>query len=264
MKFKFTDYHVHTVNWSMDVGKNGPKFEDYAKIAEIHEINVGFLDHFELYSIENDKYNSFSNGNIENYLEEIDKIKETYDFILSGLEVEYYRDREIELLEFMDDYSRELDFIGGTIHEWIPGYPVTTRKKLLELLERKSIKAVIDEYFEACEFMINSKLFSNICHLDTIFRYINENDIKPTEDCNVSEDRVLELGRKCIRNNIKIEYNISGERFPIGRPFPSKDIITQLIKEGAKYFVGSDSHSLDYFEKQIPKVKEAYIYLNSI
>ncbi|MFX1454681.1 MAG: hypothetical protein ACFFDB_04840 [Promethearchaeota archaeon] len=264
MKFKFTDYHVHTANWSTDIDIDGPTFEDYAKIAEIHEINICFLDHFELYSIENDKHNPFSNGNIVNYLEEIDELKETYDFILSGLEVEYYKDKEIELLEFMDDYGKELDFIGGTIHEWILGYPVTTRVKLLKLLERRSIKTVIDEYFESCELMINSKIFSNICHLDTIFRYINENDIKPTEDCDVSEERVLELGRKCIKSKIAVEYNISGERFPIGRPFPSKSIISQLIKEGAKFFVGSDSHSLDYFEKQIPKVKEAYVYLNSI
>jgi HisJ family histidinol phosphate phosphatase len=264
MKFKFTDYHVHTAKWSSDISKDGPQFEDYIKIAENHEINICFLDHYELYSIENDKTNPFCDGNIDNYLEEIDELKETYDFIYSGIEVEYYKDREIELLEFMDDYKRELDFIGGTIHEWILGYPVTTRKKLLKLLEKKKIKTIIDEYFETCEMMINSKIFTNICHIDTIFRYINENDIKPTEDCNISEERVLELGRLCISNKMRIEYNISGERFPVGRPFPSKPVISQLVREGCKFFVGSDSHSLDYFEKQITKVKDAYVYLNQL
>jgi HisJ family histidinol phosphate phosphatase len=264
MKFKFTDYHVHTADWSTDIDKGGPKFEDYIKIAEEYEINICFLDHFELYSIETDKNNPFANGNIENFLEEIDELKETYDFIFSGLEVEYYRDREIELLEFMDDYKKELDFIGGTIHEWILGYPITTRDKLVKLLDKKEVKVIIDEYFETCEMMINSKIFKNICHLDVVFRYINENDIIPTKDCDVSEERVLNLGRMCIKNNLNIEYNISGEKFPIGHPFPSKSVITQLIKEGGKYFVGSDSHSLNYFEKQIPKVKDAYSYLNSI
>jgi HisJ family histidinol phosphate phosphatase len=264
MKFKFTDYHVHTAKWSMDVNKDGPKFEDYIKIAEIHEINICFLNHFELYSIENDKTDPFYDGNIDNYLEEIDELKETYDFIYSGLEVEYYRDREIELLEFMDDYNRELDFIGGTIHEWIPGYPITNREKLVKLLEKKKMKTIIDEYFDICKMMVKSKIFKNICHLDTIFRYINENDIMPTKDCNVSEERVLELGRVCINNKMRLEYNISGERFPIGRPFPSKSVISQLVKEGCKFFVGSDSHSLDYFENQITKVKDAYQYLYSI
>ena len=126
------------------------------------------------------------------------------------------------------------------------------------------MKSIIDEYFEISKEMINSKIFKNICHLDTIFRYINEHDIKPEEDCNVSEERVLELGRLCIKNNIHIEYNLSGKKFPIGRPFPSKTVISQLKKEGGIFFVGSDSHSVDYFESQVDKVKEAYLYLNSI
>ena len=264
MKFKFTDYHVHTAKWSADISKDGPQFEDYIKIAENHEINICFLDHYELYSIENDKTNPFCDGNIDNYLEEIDELKETYDFIYSGIEVEYYKDREIELLEFMDDYKRELDFIGGTIHEWILGYPITNREKLVKLLEKKKMKTIIDEYFETCEMMVNSKIFTSICHIDTIFRYINENDIIPTKDCDVTEERVLKIGRTCIKNNMRVEYNLSGERFPVGRPFPSKPVISQLVREGCKFFVGSDSHSLDYFEKQITKVKDAYVYLNQL
>ncbi|MFX0083328.1 MAG: hypothetical protein ACFE94_16400 [Candidatus Hodarchaeota archaeon] len=263
MKFKYTDYHVHTAKWSADIEENGPIFEDYIKIAEKNEINVCFLEHYELYYIEKDKSNPFYNGNIDNYLEELDEIKETYDFIYSGLEVEYYKDREIELLEFMDDYEKELDFIGGTIHEWIFGYPITSKEKLIKFLEKKKMKEIIDEYFETSEMMINSKIFKNICHIDTIFRYINENDIKPEEDCDVSEERVLELGRLCIKNNIRIEYNLSGKKFSIGRSFPSKSVISLLMKEGGKFFVGSDSHSLDYFESQINNVKGAYRYIDS-
>ncbi|MFX1345512.1 MAG: PHP domain-containing protein [Promethearchaeota archaeon] len=264
MKFKLTDYHVHTAKWSIDIDENGPYFEDYIKIAENNQINICFLEHYELYSIEKDKNNPFYNGNINNYLEELDELKETYDFILCGLEVDYYKDREIELLEFMDDYEKELDFIGGTVHEWIFGYPVTTKKKLIEFLEKKKMKDIIDEYFETTKMMINSQIFRNICHIDTIFRYINENDIKPEDDCDVSESRVLDLGRLCIKNKIQIEYNLSGNRFSIGRSFPSKMLTTQLLKEGGKFFVGSDSHSLDYFESQIPNVKKAYLFINSI
>ena len=31
MKFKYTDYHIHTSDWSSDIDENGPKFEDYIK-----------------------------------------------------------------------------------------------------------------------------------------------------------------------------------------------------------------------------------------
>ncbi|MGB5911605.1 MAG: PHP domain-containing protein [Promethearchaeia archaeon] len=264
MRFKNTDYHVHTKNWSIDVDQDGPIFEDYIKLAEMHQINVCFLEHFELYYVEKDKLNPFYNGGIDDYLEEIDKLKETYDFILGGLEVEYYIDREITLMEFMDDYGKELDFIAGSIHEWIHQYPITTRERLEELVKKVSVKQIIDDYFEVYKKMIESRIFKNVCHIDTIFRYINENDIIPTKDSNTSDERVLELGRICIKNKIQIEYNLSGTKFPIGRTFPSKGVLINLLNEGATFFVGSDSHSVNYFTKQIPKVKKAYDLIYSI
>ena len=42
------------------------------------------------------------------------------------------------------------------------------------------------------------------------------------------------------------------------------EVMKQLKTEGAEYFVGSDSHSLDYFKEKIPKVIEAYKILNLI
>jgi len=263
MKFKYTDYHVHT-NWSLDIAENGPKFEEYIVVAEKNRINVCFLDHYELYYLEKDKKTPFYDENIYNYLEEIDTLKETYDFILSGLEVDYYPEKETQLREFMDDNAREIDFIAGTIHEWIPNYPITLRDKLNELIEKIPMKQIIDEYFEVSESLIKSKIFKNICHIDTIFRYINENDIIPEDDCDVSDDRVLKLGRFCIENDVNIEYNLSGLRFPIKRPFPSRAVISKLKEEGGKVFVGSDSHSIGYFEKTIPDLKNAYEFLSLI
>ncbi len=262
MMSKFTDFHVHTRPWSADVREDGPTFEDYIKIAEKHQINVCFLDHYELYYVENDKTNPFYNGRVNDYLEEIDILKETYDLILSGLEIEYYEDKEIQLMEFMDDFEKEFDFIGGSIHEWIIGYPITTREGLLKLLEKIPMKQIINKYFELSVKMINSQIFRHVCHIDTIFRYINNNDFIPTDDCDVSDNRVVDLGLLCIKNNIKVELNLSGLRFPIKRSFPSMNVMKTLKKEGVEYFVGSDSHSLDYFEEQIPKVIETYKTLN--
>ncbi len=263
MNFKYTDYHVHT-KWSADIQENGPVFNDYLEIAEKNRINICFLEHYELYYIERDKTNPFYNSKIDDYLEEIDQLKENYNGILGGLEVEYYQDRETELREFMDDYEKDLDFIGGTVHEWIFNYPITSRAKLVELLEKIQMKQVIDDYFKVYKMMIESKIFKNVCHLDTIYRYINENDLKPSDDCDTTEERVLNLGRLCIKNKVRIEYNLSGIRFPINRSFPSKEVVKQLKSERAKFFIGSDSHSLEFFEETIPKVKQAYEFLGLI
>jgi HisJ family histidinol phosphate phosphatase len=263
MKFKYTDYHVHT-RWSMDIMETGPSFEDYLQIAEGSRINVCFLEHYELRYLENDKSNPFYGENINNYLEELDELKETYDFVLCGLEVDYYEERDIQIREFMDDYGKQLDFVAGTIHEWIFNYPITTRERLLSLLEKVPMNRVIDDYFNCLEKLINSRIFKNVCHVDTIFRYINDNDIVPEKNCDVSEDRVLNACRPCLINGIRIEYNLSGQKFPIQRPFPSKSVALQLKEEGAQFFVGSDSHDLKYFEQTIPKVINAYELLNII
>ena len=164
----------------------------------------------------------------------------------------------------MDDYGKDLDFISGTLHEWVYNYPITNREKLVQLLEKVQMKQVIDDYFEISRMMIESKIFKNICHIDTIYRYINEHDIKPLENCDISDERVLTLGRLCIKNKIRIEYNLSGFHFPIDRPFPSKEIAKKLKSERARFFVGSDSHSVENFHESISKVKNAYQFLGVI
>ena len=258
MKFKYTDYHIHT-NYSHDIKENGPQFKDYITIAEEKCINICYLDHYELYYIENDPTYPFYNGKISNYLEELDDLKEEYgDFILCGLEVDYYPDREEELWGFMDEYGKDLDFVGGSVHEFVYEYPVTTKRLLQELLNKKKTSEVIETYFKTMEMMVESRIFSNVCHIDTIFRYINEKDISPPQKIESYQERIINLGRKCIENNINIEYNLSGNRFSIGRPFPSFEVMKVLIEDGANFFVGSDSHSLDYFESQILNVKKSY------
>ena len=147
----------------------------------------------------------------------------------------------------------------GTIASALLTIEVRSRAQALAKL-----KEIIDEYFEAMKRLIESRIFKNVCHLDTIFRYINPKDLTPTLDCDISQDRVLELGRLCIKNEIALELNLSGTKYPIGRSFPSRMVIKILKKEGARIFVGSDSHSVNYFRMKINKVKKAYKLLNKV
>ncbi|MBY9008050.1 MAG: histidinol-phosphatase HisJ family protein [Candidatus Lokiarchaeota archaeon] len=263
MRFKYTDYHIHT-KWSSDIINNGPSFEDYLPIAKKNRMNICFLEHYELYKVENDKFHPFFNGKIEKYLDEIDEIKETHDFVLSGLEVDYYKERENDLLEFLDEYRKCIDFIAGSVHECDIGYPITEKSYILRLLKTKSLKQLIDDYFISVENMIRSKIFKNICHIDTVLRYINPNEIKPSEDCDISDKRIFNLGLLCIENGINIEYNLSGPKYSLGRTFPSKKVITNMRELGANIFIGSDSHDLKYFKDTISNVKKAYKIIEQI
>ena len=263
MKYKLTDYHIHS-NWSDDIADRGPLFEDYLNIAEENKINICFLEHYEIYQVESFEDHPFRVNSVETYLEELDKIKENYEFVLSGLEVDYYHHKADQIREFMDDYENQLDFIAGSMHEPILDYPITQKDKLFQLMENWTITQIVNEFFTHSEHMIKSKIFKNICHIDTIFRYINQNAIKPPPECDCSDNRVLELGRLCIKNDLSVEYNLSGAKFPIARSFPSKDVIMQLKKEGARIFIGSDSHFVPYFQEQIQQVRNAYKLLELI
>ncbi|MGV9173704.1 MAG: hypothetical protein ACOC35_14225, partial [Promethearchaeia archaeon] len=179
-------------------------------------------------------------------------------------EVEYYPQKENELRTFMDEFGKEFDFIAGTLHETKMGFPVTTRARLMELLEKIDIKTIVNDYFSMMRQLIESNIFENICHIDTIFRYINRHDVVPPSDCDTSDDRILDLGRLCIENGIKIEYNLSGYKFPINRPFPSKKVVKELKLGGAQIYVGSDSHDIEYFKNNVQNVKNAYKFLNSL
>ncbi len=263
MKYIYTDYHVHT-KWSHDIKENGPIFEEYALASQENAINICFLDHYEVFYVKNDKTYPFYGGKdkVIEYLAELDKVKENHDHLLSGLEVDYYEEMEEEIAEFLDDFEKEFDFIAGTVHETEYGYPFTTREKLIQLLNEKNQEEIIEKFFRLSRKMIDSGLFKNICHIDTIFRYINENDIKPFKNIEEYDDDILELGRACIGNNIQIEYNISGIRHPIKRPFPSKSMALRLKGEGAKFFIGSDSHSIEVFQASVPLVIEAFNTFN--
>ena len=262
MKYKYTDHHVHT-KWSHDIKENGPVFEDYALIAKQNEINICFLDHYEIYYVKNESSYPFYGGEekLNEYLEEIKKVKKANEHVLSGLEVDYYVDMEEEIGEFLDNHKFDFDFIAGAVHETVYEYPFTTRTKMESLLKKKSQEELISEFFEISRKMIESGLFQNICHIDTIFRFINDNDILPDRDIKDYNNQIYELGEDCINRNIRIEYNLSGLRHPIRRPFPSREMALKLKEAGAKFFIGSDSHSLEAFKINITRVKEAFKWL---
>ena len=58
MRFKHTDFHVHTTPWSVDVAQDGPTFVDYIEVAEEYQCNLKSfdIDHGTvLFSFDNDE-----------------------------------------------------------------------------------------------------------------------------------------------------------------------------------------------------------------
>jgi HisJ family histidinol phosphate phosphatase len=252
------DLHVHT-NWSQDIAFNGPNPQDYIELAQKYHIHIGFLDHFELLR-EKEAQWKLNLNTIDSYLNQMEELKKKYNFITTGLEIDYYTELEDKIEDFIENYGHRFDFLVGTMHETDLFYPVTQKDKLQALIKKYgSFEAVVERYFEKLSRMIHSGLFKAIAHPDVIYRFCSK-DYFNNKELNIDK-KVIEVLKPCISNNILIELNISGLYFEIGRPFPSQNVVNHLLAEGATFFVGSDSHSTKDFEKRIIDLRKAHYLL---
>ncbi|MHA1733656.1 MAG: PHP domain-containing protein [Promethearchaeota archaeon] len=259
------DRHVHT-RWSLDI-PHGPDFDDYCVHLEENQVRVGFLDHYEIL-YDHEERNPLREERFPHYLERIDEVRSNWgDWVQIGLEVDFYPypDRFAKLEEFVHDQGREFDFLVGSLHEVEDYGPVTIRSDLQRLVSSREggFDEVVDEYFDLQLAMARSGLFKAIAHPDTIFRFCN--DLVPWNPDYGFDPRLEELARECARKGIALEYNLSGDHYPVHRRFPDTSVVPVLAqKTGVKFFVGSDSHSVPRFLSSVQAVKEAHAMLEGL
>jgi HisJ family histidinol phosphate phosphatase len=256
------DLHVHS-NWSQD-NLDGPSLADYIPLAERNKIHIGFADHFEFaFSNTKDpkcKKCRLNQKSVDDYLEEIDKIKENYPFITSGLEFNFFPTRKEKLHEFTDDYRDQFDFFIGGVHEIEELHSIIIKNDLDSLIHKYgSLNIVLDKYFQIEVELIKSQIFDCIAHPDVIYRFISEKE-RINHPEYAFDERVLELGAFCETTRTIMEVNLSGYRFPWKNPFPNLEYLHHLIAQGVSFIVGSDSHSLEDFSNNILNIRR----INSI
>ncbi|MFX1566289.1 MAG: PHP domain-containing protein [Promethearchaeota archaeon] len=247
------DLHIHT-EYSPD---SSTPMADYIHQAEQSSIHVGFLDHFELAFCNHPGYLNIEK--LPELLDEFDTTQSEYPYCSLGLEVDYYSDRADKVAEFCDSYRKEFDYLIGTIHT-IEDLAVTIKEELDILVTRIGLPIILERYFDEVEGAILSKLFDGIAHIDGVMRFV---PFYPHDQQLIEfwQQRTLELGKLCQRQEVLIEINLRGQQQPWGRFHPSQPIITELIRSGARFYVGSDSHSLPDFKQNALKVHELHAYL---
>ena len=267
------DLHLHS-RWSQDI-LNGPTMADYIPLAERYNIHIGFADHYELlyYGKENKRNNPRTESpwsgewrlnpdTIDQYLEEIDALKEEYPHVSSGLEIDFYPTRIPLLQEFVDRYRSEFDLLIGSVHEVEDYRPVTLMEDFIWLKEKYgSFDAVVDKYFEIEKIMVETGIFDVLSHPDVVYRF------QPAEDRithpNYGHDpRVIELGHLCENREMLMEIKVSGYRYDWGQSFPVNGQFHHLLAHGVQFTVGSDSHSLENFEQSILDIRKANNFIN--
>ncbi len=247
------DLHIHS-NWSVD-NLDGPNIRDYIPLSEKYKIHIGIADHFEFayFNPEHPFYkdNRLNLDTIDEYLNEIDLLKENYGHITSGLEISYYNYMIDEITEFIDNYGNQFDHLIGSVHEIKPQEEITIKNQFYALIEKYgSFEKLLDEYFDLQKEMIKTRLFDSIAHPDVIFRFLdgNESFFKKSY---IFDKRLMEIGHLCKSTNTLFEINISSLRYPWNYSLASKELLPHLIAHEIPLSIGSDSHILDHFENAI-------------
>ncbi|MFX1562369.1 MAG: histidinol-phosphatase HisJ family protein [Promethearchaeota archaeon] len=247
------DLHVHT-GFSPD---STTQMEAYAQEGHQHLCHIGFLDHFE-YAFMN-RPNHLNEDNMAILLEEFDRVHASYPNTSLGLEVDFFVDLQSEIAEFCDNHRKDFDYLIGALHV-IGRLAVTYQKEMKLLVKNFGLLGVLKRYFEGMEILIKSKLFDGVAHLDVAMRYANAYPITPKVK-QLWQSKTQELGFLCKTTGLPVEVNVGGLFQPWGLTYPSLNVIDKLLDAGTRFFIGSDSHSIESFQRALPKVQEMTEYL---
>lgn len=259
------DWHTHNELCHHAIGT----IEDYVKRAiELKLRTIGISDHFPYEFLKNIERIPFKEyaitlPEIENYLSTTTKLREKYkeDIIIRiGFEIDYFRNQESALNNYLTPIKNRLDFILGSIHilnyfdgrgAW--GFDDSRFRKDYEFY---GVDKVYMFYFRALQKMLNSHKFDFdiIAHFDLPKKF---NDIpNDKEIINNEMMKALELIKK---RNLVMEINTGGLRKDCKEQYPSEIIINEMYSLDIPILLGSDAHSPEViawkFEKMIKMLK---------
>jgi len=253
------DLHVHS-NRSKDVEDPRATFEGLAALGRELGIAIGFADHFEATYLDRPTF-CFHPGNVGSYLEAYDRAKAAFPEVTLGIEVEHYPlrpDLNALTAEWLDRHRREFDRVLGSAHFVFDTWAVTWEHDLRLALRVHTYREVLAAYLDGLDSLVGSGVADCLPHADAVFRgNAALMDITPVERA-AADARVLGACRRAASLGMAIEVNLIGAADGSGTgPSPPWATVEAVAREGARVFVGSDSHGHDQLPRAAPHVREA-------
>lgn len=248
------DYHVHS-SFSGDCSFSME--EMVLRAIGKHMEAIAFTDHID-YDYGDYKYQDLFNFKPEEYLSELNRIKNVYGDkidILSGVEM----GMQPHLVSTIEDLFpfKEFDFTIMSMH-------TSKRKDLHEgefFKAKSSVQAYLDYYEELLYCVEHFDNYHALGHINLIDRYSKF----LAEDVPFSKysDILAAIFKKLIANGKGIEINTSGFRYGMGSFLPNLDILKLYKDLGGEIIVfGSDAHTPDDLASNYSTVMDALDYLN--
>lgn len=220
-----TDYHVHTL---YSDGKASPEeYVDQAIKAGLNEL--GFSEHLALFK-ENQSW-CLDPDDVPKYFEHIGRLAEKTNAVAikKGLEVDYFRGKEKEIMEFLDRF--DLDYRIGSVH--FMGDATVDNGP--EFYFGKNIDTLYEEYFEYVNDAASSGIFDIIGHCDLVRIYGH----KPSYD---PYNLYRKLARTFRKYDVVFELNTNGRNRPVADFYPDRRFLHIFSEEKVAVCVNSDAH----------------------
>ena len=247
-----TDSHLHT-NYSHGKSTLGEMIQ--ASI-DLGLDNIGFAEHFiydyfsenGLPTVQGRPVDGTPLPNFKEYCNEVIKAKNKYKDTIKirlGVEVDFIKDKEIEIAKTLKSQNTNFDFVLGSVH--FLGNPT---KYFTDYINEPWAK---QEYFSSIERCIESKLFDVLAHPMLIQYYM---DINGKEYKSISEEVTDLLRQKGMALELNTDYFSSGRILN-----PGTIMLKMCKKKKIPIVMGSDAHSAVKIAKNY---KESFSVLNEI
>jgi histidinol-phosphatase (PHP family) len=249
------DGHIHSHYCPHGTKDN---FEQYIeKALELGLEEISFTEHMSLPSGFMDaeflRTCSPSETEIEDYLKELDQIKEKYEDrikINTGLEVDYIEGLEGETTQTLNRFGKKLSdsilsvhFIKIDSSYYCIDFSPEEFGRIVKIAG--SVEKVYDKYYETVLKAVKADLGlfkpRRIGHLTLVRKF---NKVFPTEYNN--PELLEEIVKEIKLRNYEIDFNTAGVRKPFcGEVYPSGVLAELINKYDINIVYGSDAHSAE-------------------
>jgi len=243
------DWHTHNELCHHAIGS----IEEYVKKAiELKLSTIGISDHFPfefLNNIERIPYDGYAItlSEIENYLLTTEELKQKYSESITvriGFEIDFLKNQEPTLNNYLTPIKNRLDFILGSIHilNFFDGRGAWgfDDSRFKEDYQFYGPDQVYKYYYKAIQKMLNTRDFDFdiVAHFDLPKKF---NDIPNNKEMIHNEAlKSLELIKK---KGKVMEINTGGLRKDCKEIYPSKEIIKEMHSLDIPILLGSDAHN---------------------
>lgn len=256
---KFWDYHTHCYLCNHAQGT----IEDYI-IAGINKgmTEIGISDHFPMELLpEHFHIYAMTLDDFSGYIDEIKKLRKKYISQINikiASEVDFFPSVFEEYKSNLASFADSFDYLIGSIHAvpWkgLEAIPID-EKQAIPIIKEIGVDKAYLEYYNSVLRMVKSNFFNIVGHLDLPKKY----GLVPENSENIWE-KVLQILDEIEHNGMAVEINTSGYRRKINQPYPSEQIIKELIQRKIPLTLGSDAHSPQdigfRFQEILTKVKK--------